>query len=99
MYRKATNTSRFIISESQHCYQHKMLALSFLANRLAKFPLTPVRYKKDQDIVDNIIRKAIIKIERSQVSTCQSINRTKVSGHPSISELLNVYYNKYLPII
>lgn len=71
IYRKETNTMRYITNDSNHCYQHKMASFNFLVHRLVNFPLSHERFEKekktikqvarvngyDTDIVEKLVRK------------------------------------------
>lgn len=98
VYRKSTNTNRFIISDSNHHWQHKTAALNFLVNRLINFPLNKTRYNTELKyikqiaiyngysdiIIDKLLTKYKHRKEISNISTLTSNknNKTKFISLP-----------------
>lgn len=56
VYRKETNTMRFITSDSHHSEDHKMAAFNSMIHRLMTLPLSPERYKKEEDYIYEVAR-------------------------------------------
>lgn len=88
IYRKDTNTHRYIPNDSNHCVQHKMASFNFLIHRLLSFPLNKERFEKEKSLikdiavsngyctgpVDTMIRKRKFK-ETLRISSTFQINR------------------------
>jgi hypothetical protein len=51
VYRKDTNTLRYIPNDSNHSPQQKMPSLNFLVHRLLTFPLSKERYRKELSVL------------------------------------------------
>ena len=83
IYRKPTNTERFITQNSMHPEQHKMAAFNSMIHRLVTLPLNEERYKKEQDyifqlatkngfskeIIRNLLRKKAMRAQNRRLTT------------------------------
>lgn len=54
IYRRGTNTNRFIPRDSNHCDEHKISAINFLVNRLVRFPLNKRRFHKELEFIQKV---------------------------------------------
>lgn len=89
IYRKPTNNNRYILSDSNHCFKHKMAAFNCMINRAIKIPLTSKRFHNeiyyikniakfngfDPKVVDNILRKQRLRYDRKLSTTLQMEDR------------------------
>ena len=80
IYRKDTTTKRYITSDSNHHYQHKIAAFNTMIHRLISIPLTKERFNKEfkyieeiaefngfnKQIINNIFNKKHSKLNRLQ---------------------------------
>lgn len=57
IYRKPTNTLRYITNESYHNYNQKSAAFNSMIFRLCNFPLSPENYNKELDFIIDIAKK------------------------------------------
>ncbi|KAJ8952070.1 hypothetical protein NQ318_010980 [Aromia moschata] len=54
--KKETVTLRFILNDSHHPLQHKMVSFKFLIHRLLNCPLSKERFEHEKKIIKNIAR-------------------------------------------
>lgn len=54
IFRKDTNTLRYIPNDSHHCAQHKMASMNFLVHRLMSVPLNKDRFEKERNLIKDI---------------------------------------------
>lgn len=95
IYRKNTNTDRYITSDSNHSMQHKRSALNFLVHRLLNFPLSKTNYRKEflkikeiaayngfsETLVTNLIRKCKLRLSISKITTLGQSNNKVVNKY------------------
>lgn len=85
IYRKDTNTDRYITADSFNCPQHKNASFNFLIHRLFNFPLSKERFNNelrkikniarsngfDSELIDKLVKKNRFKQMLSNSSTFQ----------------------------
>lgn len=117
-YHKPTGTNRYIPSSSYAPIQHKLAAFHSLAHRLVSLPLSMTTHRKEYkyiqsvanineygaELIDKIIKKHVLKKEKSNLSTLFSqpnatisaddLKRTAIIFYPAVTNHLKIAFRR-----